>query len=134
MDKPIIFYDGDCGFCNRSVQFVLNHEKNEEIHFCALQSDFAKTFFSQIGVQEMDLSTFYFWDKNRLYNRSSGALRVLNYLKFPAYLGKIGWVLSRFFRDGIYKQLAKRRMKLAPSFCALPSPSQAKRFLSQKND
>lgn len=130
MDKPIIFYDGDCGFCNRTVQFVLNHEKNEEIQFCALQTDFAKNFFKQLGIQEMDLSTFYFWDGKKLNKRSTAALKVLNQLRFPITLGKIGWICPRFIRDGIYNQIAKRRMRLAPRFCALPTPAQASRFLS----
>jgi predicted DCC family thiol-disulfide oxidoreductase YuxK len=130
MDKPIIFYDGDCGFCNKTVQFVLNHEKNSEMHFCALQSDYAREFFKRLGIMEMDLSTFYFWDTKQLNNRSTAALKVLNYLKFPYALGKIGWIFPRFIRDGVYKLIAKRRMRLAPAFCALPTPAQAVRFLS----
>ena len=130
MDKPIIFYDGDCGFCNKTVQFVLNHEKNSEIHFCALQSEYAKTFFQGLGIHEIDLSTFYFWDGKKLTNKSTAALKVLNYLRFPYRLGKIGWICPRFIRDGIYNMIAKRRMRLAPGFCALPTPVQAVRFLS----
>lgn len=133
MNKPIIFYDGDCGFCNKTVQFVLNNEKNDEIHFCALQSEFARSFFKELGIEKMDFSTFYFWDTKNLYKRSTAALKVLNYLRFPFILGKIGWICPRFIRDGIYNMIAKRRMRLAPSFCALPTPSQAIRFLSQKS-
>ncbi|WP_343605115.1 DCC1-like thiol-disulfide oxidoreductase family protein [Fluviicola sp.] len=129
MNKPIIFYDGDCGFCNRTVQFVLDHEKNHEVHFCALQSDFAKAFFRQQGIEEMDLSTFYFWDTNQLNNRSTAALKVMNYLRFPYQFGKIGWLVPRFLRDGVYAFIAKRRMRLAGSFCALPTPEQRIRFL-----
>ena len=130
MNKPIIFYDGDCGFCNKTVQFVLNHEKNSEIHFCALQSDHAKAFFKGLGIPEIDLSTFYFWDGKKLNNKSTAALKVLNYLRPPYTWGKIGWICPRFIRDGIYSMIAKRRMRLAKSFCAVPTPSQVPRFLS----
>ncbi len=131
MNKPIIFYDGDCGFCNKTVQFILNHEKNSEIHFCALQSEFAKAFFLQLGIPEIDLSTFYFWDTKQMNNRSTAALKVLNYLRFPYQLGKIGWIVPRFIRDGIYSFIANRRTRLAGNFCALPTKEQALRFLSQ---
>lgn len=130
MDKPILFYDGDCGFCNKSVQFVLNQEKHSEIRFCALQSEYAKAFFNRLGMPEIDFSTFYFWDGEKLLNRSTAALKVLNYLRFPAVLGKVGWICPRFIRDGIYNQIAKRRMRLAPAFCAVPTREQALRFLS----
>lgn len=131
MNKPIIFYDGDCGFCNKTVQFILNHEKNREIHFCALQSEFAKAFFLRLGISEMDLSTFYFWDTKQLNKRSTAALRVLNYLRFPFQLGKTGWIVPRFIRDGIYSFIAKRRTRLAGRFCVIPTKEQALRFLSQ---
>lgn len=133
MNKPIIFYDGDCGFCNRTVQFVLDHEKNREIHFCALQSEFTKEFFRQQGINEIDFSTFYFWDSGHLYKRSTAALKVLNYLRFPLSLGKIGWVVPRVIRDGVYSFIAKRRMRLAGGFCALPTPEQRLRFLHDTN-
>lgn len=132
MDQPIIFYDGDCGFCNKTVQFVLNNEKDQLIHFCALQSDFANRFLQMQGIHEIDFSTFYFWDGKKLNSRSTAALKVLNHLRFPFTLGKIGWICPRVIRDGLYNLIAKRRMRLAPAFCALPTPKQAVRFLSQK--
>ncbi|MDR0802080.1 DCC1-like thiol-disulfide oxidoreductase family protein [Fluviicola sp.] len=130
MNKPIIFYDGDCGFCNKTVQFILNNEKNREVHFCALQSDFATEFFRNRGIAKIDLSTFYFWDTKQLNQRSTAALKVLSYLRFPYQLGKIGWIIPRFIRDGIYSFIAKRRMRLAVRFCVLPTPDQRLRFLS----
>lgn len=79
----------------------------------------------------MDLSTFYFWDTKQLNKRSTAALRVLNYLRFPFQLGKIGWIVPRFIRDGIYSFIAKRRTRLAGRFCVIPTKEQALRFLSQ---
>lgn len=40
----ILFYDGDCVFCNASVQFALKHRKKNSIYFSALQSELAKKF------------------------------------------------------------------------------------------
>jgi predicted DCC family thiol-disulfide oxidoreductase YuxK len=129
-NRKIIFYDGDCGFCNKSVQFILNHGKDIRIHFSALQSPFAKRFFAQNGLPKPNLSTFYFWD-NRMYSKSSGALRVLNYVKLPYSLGKIAWIIPRFLRDCAYDGIAKRRHKLANGFCALPTAEDRLRFLRE---
>lgn len=128
-NKPIVFYDGDCGFCNRSVQFILNNEINDAIHFAPLQSKFARSFFTSKGVPTPDMSTFYFWSKNTMYSKSTGALRVTGYLKFPFPLLKIGFILPRFIRDGMYDFIAKRRHQLAAGFCALPTEEQRKRFI-----
>ena len=42
---PIVLYDGDCGFCNRSVAFVVKRDKTKTIHFAAIQSEFTKDLF-----------------------------------------------------------------------------------------
>ena len=49
--KNFVLYDGDCGICNRSVAFVLKHEKSASIHFAPIQSDFTKELFKKMGGQ-----------------------------------------------------------------------------------
>jgi predicted DCC family thiol-disulfide oxidoreductase YuxK len=129
MDFLVIFYDGDCGFCNRSVQFILDHERGRELHFCALQSERAQRFFREHGFRQPDLSTFYFWDGNELYERSTGGLKVTAYLKVPYSWLRIFLVVPKFIRDAVYNAIAKRRHKLASRQCALPTPEQRRRFL-----
>ena len=48
--NPIVFYDGDCGFCNSSVQFILNKRKRE-FYFLPLQSDQAKKILNANGIE-----------------------------------------------------------------------------------
>lgn len=129
MNFPVVFYDGDCGFCNRSVQFILDHERNPEIHFCALQSEKAKAFFETNRFPQPDLSTLYFWNGKQLYQRSTGALRITGYLKAPYSWLKVFLVVPRFIRDGVYNWVAKRRHRFAAGQCALPTPEQRKRFI-----
>lgn len=129
MNKPIVFYDGECGFCNKVVQFVLEHEKKEEIHFTALQSSFAQEFLSKQGLHNVDYSTFYFWDQKILSNQSTAALKLLKHLNYPIKLLQVCWIIPRFIRDGVYQLIARNRKKLAGNFCALPTPEQRKRFL-----
>jgi len=128
-DQQIVFYDGDCGFCNKSVQFILAHEKSPRLKFAALQSGFAKQFFDSRGFAQPDLSTFYFWNGKKMYSKSDGALRVLKYLKFPYPLLQAGFIIPQAIRDSAYDSIAKRRHKLAGDFCAVPTPDQQKRFL-----
>jgi predicted DCC family thiol-disulfide oxidoreductase YuxK len=76
-----------------------------------------------------DLNTFYFWDGNHLYERSTAALKVINHFKWNWKWLKIGHIFPRFIRDKVYDFIAKRRHRLSKGFCALPSPAQQKRFL-----
>lgn len=128
--QPIIFYDGDCGFCNRSVQFALNNEKASDLHFCALQSRFAANFFSERKLPVPDFSTFYFWDGEQMFQKSNAALRLATHFRFPAKLLVLLRIVPRFLRDFVYDGIAKRRHRISAGFCMLPTPDQRKRFIS----
>lgn len=127
--SPIVFYDGECGFCNRTVQFILDRERRPELYFCALQSDSAKDFFSKRNLPEPDFSTFYYFNGTQLFFKSGGALRVCSRLKFPWLLMPVFLVVPPFIRNGVYDFIAGRRKSLANQQCALPTPEQRKRFL-----
>jgi predicted DCC family thiol-disulfide oxidoreductase YuxK len=129
MNSPVVFYDGDCGFCNRSVQFILDHERGSKLHFCALHSEMAEDFFREHNFPQPDLSTFYFWNGKQLYERSTGGLHVAAYLKAPYSWMKVLLIVPKFIRDGVYNWIAKRRHQLASQQCALPTPEQRKRFI-----
>ncbi|GAB5418064.1 MAG: DCC1-like thiol-disulfide oxidoreductase family protein [Crocinitomicaceae bacterium] len=126
----IVFYDGDCGFCNRSVNYVLNNDTTNSIHFASLQAEVTKEIFSENNWPQPDLSTFYFMEDGILYQKSKAAFKVLRY--FPWYLKwlQIFRILPIRFRDWIYDQVAKRRRKIAKGYCVMPEASQRKLFLS----
>ena len=42
LDRPVVLYDGVCGFCNHAVQFLLRADRRGELRFAALQGDFAR--------------------------------------------------------------------------------------------
>ena len=128
LPERIVFYDGDCGFCNTSVQFVLNKRKRP-IYFAALQSKLAEEKLGSRGVS-IQMNTLYFLENDKLYQKSSGALRIARHLKggYPL-LYYVGIIFPRFFRDWIYDQVAKRRHKIKPGYCAMPSPDERKLFI-----
>lgn len=130
LDKRILFYDGECGFCNRSVQFVLDHEKNPSVYFAALQSKFALEFFDAQNMEQPDLSTLYYWNQGRMFSKSTGALKLCRELKFPYGLFRFALIVPRFARDWVYNSVAARRHRLMRGVCALPNPEQKRRFLS----
>ncbi len=127
---PIVFYDGDCGFCNKSVQFILKNEKNHDLHFAALQSEFSQDFFESNKFPKPDLSTFYYWDGSELFSKSTAALHLLDQLKSQFQFLKIGYIFPKLMRDKMYDFVAKRRHKIANGFCVIPSSENRKRFIN----
>lgn len=128
LNKSIVFYDGDCGFCNSSVQFALNRRK-KDVFFLPLQSDLASEIMKKHGVS-IEMNTMYFLHKGMLYDKSDAALRVSLLLHFPyPVFFYLGIIVPRFLRNWIYDQIAKRRHKINIGFCALPKPEERRLFL-----
>lgn len=127
--KNIVFYDGECGFCNRSIQLILKFERKQEILFAPIQSVFTKKFFEDNKAPQPDLSTFYFYTNYVLLTKSSAALAVLPFLKFPFVLLNFFRIIPICQRDQLYDFIAKRRKRISAGFCLLPTTEQKKRFL-----
>lgn len=126
-NKKVIFYDGDCGFCNSTVQFILKKRKTE-FYFMALQHPEANEILKMHNIQ-INLDTFYYLNHDKVYERSSAALQVSKGLKglYPALI--IFYAVPKFIRDAFYNFIAKRRHKLRNGFCVLPKDEERKYFL-----
>ncbi|MBL4861993.1 MAG: DUF393 domain-containing protein [Crocinitomicaceae bacterium] len=125
----IVFYDGDCGFCNRTVAFVLKYDKTKRIQFAAIQTEFTQALFKAKNLPSPDLSTFYFLENENVYQKSTAALRLAKHLKFPRSFLRFFWIVPRFIRDGVYDFIAKRRQRLSNGYCVIPSKEDRERFL-----
>lgn len=129
-DRNIVFYDGECGFCQSTVQVILKNDHNSLVYFAAIQSDFTNQFFYQLGEESPDLSTFYFYNKGKIYSKSSGALKLVKYLKFPYPFLMIFKIVPKFVRDFVYDLVARNRLKLASNSCRIPTAEEKSRFIS----
>jgi len=126
----IVFYDGDCGFCNRTVQWILEKEKSPIIYFSALQSPFAQRFLNVKGVIP-DMSTVYFYSEGKLYTESAAAFQLSFFLRSPYRGLRFFRVLPRFLTNLVYRWIAKRRHRIATGYCIMPTTSQKDRFLAE---
>src|SRR6202040_495149 len=57
--NPIVLYDGVCGLCNRTVQFVLKRDRAAIFRFASLQSPLASRILAGHGKDASDLDTVY---------------------------------------------------------------------------
>lgn len=126
--ERIVFYDGECGFCNAVVNFILKYRK-VDFYFIALQSESAQVILSKYDIK-IDMNTLYLIENKKLYDRSSASLRIFKYLTrlFPfLYYG--GLILPKVFRDYLYMRISKYRHKIQPQYCILPKTEDRKFFI-----
>lgn len=130
MHSTVLFYDGDCGFCNRSVQFILDHERQDDIYFCALQSTKAQEFLKPFVQDILGENTMMLWEGGILYKKSDAALKVTSHLRNPWRMMRVFKYVPKIIRDSVYDWIAANRKRiLKNAHCILPNEERKKRFL-----
>ncbi len=130
--NPVIFFDGVCNLCNASVQFAIAHDKNNYFKFSALQGDYAKTVLPAFNVDLNKINSILLVENNKLYTKSSAALRIAKNLNglFPLLYGFI--IVPKFIRDWFYDIIARNRYKWwgKQESCWVPTPALKNKFYS----
>lgn len=130
-NKKIILFDGVCNLCNQSVQFVIDRDTNDRFLFASLQSDFGQNILTKHELNTSNFDSIILVDKDRIYQKSSAALRIAKELKFPWSLLTIFLILPAFIRDFGYNYVAKNRYNWfgKQESCWMPTPELRSKFL-----
>lgn len=128
--KYYVFYDGDCGFCNHWVKWIIKNDKKDQFRFSALQSNFGQQFLWQRNLDRNQFNTLYLWKPNSFYLVKSEAVsKIAKILGGKhALLANLN-ILPRFLSDSIYDKIAKNRDKLSSQKCFVPTEEERKKFV-----
>ena len=128
--QPILLFDGECGFCSKSVQFFLNHEKNKKMHFAPLESKTGKELRAYFEI-DSKIDSVILIKEHSAYIKSCAALRLAPYMKglWPLMMAFV--IVPPFIRNWVYDLVARRRMKIFGRVenCALLPKEDKERFL-----
>lgn len=116
---PILFFDGECGFCDRAVRFAMSHDVEGRLYAATLSGETARVALQPFASMLVDIdSTVLYLPATptraaAVQIHSDAALSVLRLLGGGwAVLGVLGHVVPRWIRDGAYKAFAKRRFRI----------------------
>jgi len=104
---PIVFFDGDCGLCNRTVRFLLDHDRRGRLRFAPLQGHTAAERLTLRPGAPLD--TLYLVDHQGTHDRSTAALRVAGHLGGAWRVLRLLLLVPRPLRDGVYRLVARYR-------------------------
>ena len=126
---PILLYDGTCGFCAGSVQFMLARDRRCTLRFGPLEGRAGRALLARHPALAGGDSVVWL-DGTRALVRGDAALAALAYVGGSwGVLAAMGRWLPRRWRDAVYDAVARRRFALAARACFLPSPEERARFL-----
>src|SRR4029077_20994046 len=80
---PVVLYDGTCGLCHRSVQWLLRHERDHDLVFAPLQGPTAAALRTRHPVIPEELETVVLVDGDRVDMRSKAFLYAARHLRAP---------------------------------------------------
>ena len=132
---PVLLYDGTCGFCAESVQFVLKRDRKGTLRFAPIDSVYGRAAIER--HPELKDVDSVLWvapadEQNieRVFTHSAAAMRVASYLGGPWGLLQVARIVPAAIRDAIYRLIAKHRHRLSDKQCFVPTDQERSRFLA----
>lgn len=128
-----VFYDGECGFCHHSVQFILRHDHDgSAFRFAPLQGETFAAKVDEAARASLPDSLFVQRADGELLMRSDATVHILRRLGGTWFvLGALLALVPRFLRDPAYDAFARIRHRLFArpvDTCPLLPPALRARF------
>ena len=127
-----VFYDGTCGLCHRTVQFLIRQDPQGRLfRYAPLQGETAANRLGDFG--DLPDSVVVWTADERVFTRGDAAIHLGHALGgFWWLLSFLFGILPRFMRDWLYDAIAARRHRwfgTAETSCPLLPPEQRAFFL-----
>ncbi len=142
--SALILYDGLCGFCNQTVQWLLKLDRHDRLRFAPQQSALAREILASHGLFQsgpLAAGTVFFvrdWGLSgeRIFERSDAGVQTLLVLGWP--WKPLAWALRaipRVIRDFGYSFVAHNRFTIVGRLeaCPIPTPAQRAKFVGVRD-
>jgi predicted DCC family thiol-disulfide oxidoreductase YuxK len=116
--KPVLFFDGECGLCNRIVRLLLRMDRRGGLQFAPLQGPTAQAYLRAHGLPTEDFDSLVFVPDWARRERAEFLLRTEGALAAARSVGGVGralaWARVRpvSWRDAGYQLIARFRYRI----------------------
>ena len=130
--KHIVFFDGECSFCNRSTQLLTSLDNKQRLYFSSLQGETAKELnLTQDLSSEQAAAVLVEYTNSQKQKIWYGADAILRALHLVGGIASLAWLLHycpAAIKNTCYQWIAKRRHKIS-QHCSMPTPEERQRHL-----
>jgi len=129
----ILLFDGVCNLCNGAVNWVIDRDKKNLIHFAAMQSDFGQKRLAELGLEHLPMNSLILDDNGTIYIKSNAAFRIASLIGGVWQYAVVLKIFPLFVRDAVYDYVAANRYKWfgQTEQCRIPTPELKAKFLSE---
>lgn len=131
----LVLYDGECGLCQRTVRWLLQHDTARALRFAPLQGKTALGLRNAGVPVPVNLDSVAFvltiGGETRVLDRSRAILKICEVVRLRPWWIRVLGVLPRPFADAGYRLVAAIRYVFfrRVEACTLPSAEERDRFL-----
>src|ERR1700732_4045204 len=133
-EQDIIFFDGVCGLCNRTIDFVLREDRERLFLYSPLQGETFRSI-KQAYPQTLNEDSIVVLrrapEKKILLQKSDALIYIVDNLPRYRWLAAIGRMVPAPIRDAVYRLIAATRYRIwgKRDSCRLPTAAERARFL-----
>lgn len=134
--RHLLLYDGVCGLCDRTVQFLLRRDRHDRFRFATLQGALARAVLAPHGLDPDRLDTVYLVSdcgtpQERVRQRARAVLHAASALGGAWRLLRVLAIVPAPLLDLCYRLVARVRYRLfgRHDSCPVPRPEHRQRFL-----
>ena len=132
-ERTILFFDGDCGLCSRSVRMLMRMDQEARLSYAPLQGEVARKLLPENLRENLSTAVLYLPQAKgaplRL-TRSRAILEAVIQTKSPwRLLAKPARCLPVSLLDAVYNCIAKYRKHLFKASCPIPQTKLGDRLL-----
>ncbi len=131
MNMNIVLFDGVCNLCNKTVLFLIKQDKNNHLHFAAMQTIAGESIIKKHAVKTNFRSVVFIKDELVFY-KSDAVIEIIKQLSGWPRIVMIGLIFPRFLRNWIYDLVANNRYKFfgKQASCSMPSKANEHKFIN----
>lgn len=130
--KPILFYDGDCHFCNFWVRWILERDLSGRFEFSAIESDFSNRLFRYFGYEVPSGTLIVLTPEGAFLTKSVAVSYIFTQLQIQSVLSGVLRMLPSSVADKGYHIIAAVRRKIPVKSCSIFTDEEKARFLAKK--
>lgn len=131
LPNHLILFDGECNFCNSTINFIIKNDKSNLFRFVQLQSAKGKEVLELTKDATINPNSIVYIENGKSYYKSTAVLKIVYRLGNFYRLLYFFILIPPFIRNFFYILIANNRYKLFGKVtgCKLPDDNIKNKFL-----
>ncbi len=125
----IVFFDGNCPFCNKTVMQLAKLDERNQFMFVSNISNKGKEMLKKKKLLMASNSTIVTLTNGVYYTKIKAIYHFLRTAKKLLFLQFFIWIIPLFLSNRVYDYIARNRLKIVKGACEIPSQQLLEKFV-----